>query len=118
MNTDFQFINLSYLELMADGDTDMKLTMLEMLLDEVPAEMEKMEALIQDENWEELKGVSHKMKSTLSFIGNDRLTHANQQVEDIAKSEKGTERLPELIATLLDLYPKAVEELKMAAAAI
>ena len=34
----FRFIDLSYLETMADGDEDMRQTMLEMLLEELPGE--------------------------------------------------------------------------------
>ena len=89
MNTNFQFIDLSYLDLMADGDDDMKQTMIEMLLDEVPTEMEKMTDLHQSEDWKELREVSHKMKSTLSFIGNSAMTEANKTVENIAKSQEG-----------------------------
>lgn len=112
MNTNFQFIDLSYLDLMSDGDDDMKLTMIEMLLEEVPVEMQKMNDLYQAGDWKELREVSHKMKSTLSFIGNSAMTEANKKVEDIAKDVNGLEELPALLGTLLNIYPKALEELK------
>jgi len=112
MSTNFQFINLDYLDLMSDGDEDMKQTMIEMLLEEIPEEMEQMRVLNAEGNWKELREVSHKMKSTLSFVGNKEMTAANQQVEDIAKVGEGTEALPALLATLFDIYPKALEELK------
>jgi len=113
MSTTYQFINLSYLDLMSDGDEEMKATMIEMLLEEVPEEMSKMQDLYEAKDWKELREVSHKMKSTLSFIGNDAMTTANQQVEEIAKDGEGTDALPALLATLLEIYPKALEELKM-----
>jgi len=118
MSTTYQFINLSYLDLMSDGDEEMKATMIEMLLEEVPEEMSKMQDLYEAKDWKELREVSHKMKSTLSFIGNDAMTTANQQVEEIAKDGEGTDALPALLATLLEIYPKALEELKMVGAAI
>jgi len=110
----YQFLNLDYLNMMSDGDADMKATMIEMLVDEIPEEMEKMKQLYAATDWNELREVSHKMKSTLGFVGNDALTEANKEIEDIAKTEgvEGGDKLPELLAVLLDIYPKAVTELK------
>lgn len=105
-------INTDYLDLMSDGDTDMKKMMLEMMLEEIPAEIEKMNALIQEGNWKTLKEVSHKMKSTLSFVGNPEMTESNKIIEEIAKSEGAYDRLPTLIDSLLDLTPKVLKELK------
>ena len=43
-----QLINLDYLDMMSEGDVDMKITMLEMLIDEIPEEIGKMDALLAD----------------------------------------------------------------------
>ena len=117
MGTDFQFINLSYLDLMSDGDEEMKLTMIEMLLSEIPEEMEKLQTSYDEKNWVQLREVSHKMKSTLSFVGNEAMTEANKRIEDIAKSVSGLEELPDLLDKLMDIYPKALNELKLIEAA-
>ncbi|MEM6317878.1 MAG: Hpt domain-containing protein [Bacteroidota bacterium] len=114
----FKYLNLDYLELMADGDDDMKQTMIEMLLEEVPEEMDKMRDAHANQNWSELREVSHKMKSTLAFIGNDVMTEANKTVEEIAKEADGVEALPELLATLFDIYPKSLDELRSVLATI
>lgn len=110
----YQFLNLDYLNMMADGDEDMKATMIEMLVEEIPEEMEKMNQLYAAADWKELREVSHKMKSTLGFVGNEAMTKANSAIEDIAKfgGGDGVERLPESLAILSDVYPKAVQELK------
>lgn len=116
----YQFLNLDYLELMADGDEEMKATMIEMLVEELPEEMEKMKQLHEASDWNELREVSHKMKSTLAFVGNDAMTEANKEVEEIGKSggTENVERLPELLGILSDIYPKALEELKTELAGI
>jgi len=110
----YQFLNLDYLNMMSDGDDDMKATMIEMLVEEIPEEMEKMKQLHAEANWNELREVSHKMKSTLGFVGNDAMTEANKEIEDIAKTGgvEGGAKLPELLAVLLNIYPNAVAELK------
>ena len=108
----YQYINLDYLNLMSDGDEDMKKVMIEMLLEEVPTEVDKMSSLHEANDWTQLREVSHKLKSTLAFIGNADLTNSNQRVEDIAKSEEGIEELPTLLEKIIAIYPNALEELK------
>lgn len=107
-----QYINLEYLELMADGDTDMKVVMLEMLLTELPEELEKMEGELARQEWETLGSTSHKLKSTLSFVGNPTMTKANQEIETICKTTEGIDRIPGMLGTLKELTPKVLEEIK------
>ncbi len=109
----YQFLNLDYLDLMADGDDDMKATMVEMLVEEIPEEMEKMKQAYDAADWRELREVSHKMKSTLAFVGNDAMTEANKEVEEIGKDGGvNAEKVPELLGILFDVYPKALTELR------
>lgn len=109
----YQFLNLDYLDLMADGDDDMKATMVEMLVDEIPEEMDKMKKACNAADWNELKEVSHKMKSTLAFVGNDEMTEANKELEEVGKTGgANAAKAPELIDILFDIYPKALEELR------
>lgn len=111
-NGQLQYIDLSYMDLMTDGEPEMKKMMLELLFDDPIKEIEKMFVLEKEKNWTDLKAVSHKMKSTLAFVGNDTLTKTNKRIELIAKEEAGFEELPELIDTLYDLFKKALIELK------
>ena len=108
----FAYIDLGYMDLMADGDVSMKKVMLEMLIEELPLELEKMNDLSQQGSWEELGSVSHKMKSTLAFVGNDKMTEANKEVERIVKTGGKHSLISDHIATLLQLYPDALSELK------
>ena len=85
--TTMSHTNLEYLKLMSDGDQEMEKVMLEMLLDELPSEFEKMKTLHAAQEWKELSKVSHKMKSTLAFIGNADMTGANLKIEQLTKQE-------------------------------
>lgn len=109
----YQHINLDYLDMMSDGDNDMKKVMIEMLFDELPQEIEKMKSLYQQQSWDELSAVSHKMKSTLSFVGNDAMTNANKVIEIAAKEKTDTDQINGLLATLSEQFPKAISELKV-----
>ena len=108
----YQYINLDYLELMTDGDNDTKRIMLDILFEELPTEIDKMNKTLATKNSSALQQISHKMKSTLAFIGNDILTKANKEIESIAKGKGKFSKLPELLDTMNTYYPKAIEELK------
>jgi len=97
--------------MMADGDNEMKKVMLDMLFEEMPLELEKMKTLCDQGNWNELSSVCHKMKSTLSFVGNDVMTNSNKTLELMSKSETETESFPDLVNTLIEMWPKVKVEL-------
>ncbi len=109
----YKHIDLAYLELMADGDEDMKKTMLEMLLEELPAEVDKMSNLLQAQDWKTLKAVSHKLKSTLAFVGNEILTAANKRVERIVTEESDMGKLPDSLETIHLQTKLAMTELQL-----
>jgi HPt (histidine-containing phosphotransfer) domain-containing protein len=108
----YQNISLDYLDLMTEGDNEMRNTMLAMLLDELPAEIAKMRPLFEAKDWHELREVSHKMKSTLAFIGNDTMTEANKKLELIAKNPEGNEAIKGLILILEEHVPIVMEDLE------
>ncbi len=97
---------------MCDGDEDMEKTMLEMLLAELPEEVALMQSLLLAQDWEELSKGSHKMKSTLAFVGNDAMTAANRDIELFAKSKKQLHRVEGLMSSLQAHLPDVLRELK------
>lgn len=110
----YTYINLDYIDLMTDGDVEMKSTMLEMLLEEIPEELGIMKECLANEQWEPLFQAAHKMKSTLAFIGNNAMTNANKQIEANARQEQNLDSIPQLLQTLESQYHKAAHEIKMA----
>ena len=105
-------IDLSYMDMMADGDNDMKKIMLELLFEEPVQEIESMYPMLKSEDWDSIERVSHKMKSTLAFVGNDTLTETNKKIEHNSKNRVNLEKLPELIKILDVLYKKVLVQLK------
>ena len=112
-NNTYQFINLDYLELMSDGDDSMKKVLLEMLVEELPDEIVKMRKLQQESNWTELTSVSHKMKSTLSYVGNESMTVANKTIELNTKNNTSLEDVPSLMDSLETNLDRVMNELKI-----
>ncbi len=110
--TSYKHINLEYMEMMSEGDASMKMVMIEMLMEELPQEIDKMSALTTEGNWSELMSVSHKMKSTLAFVGNDKMTEANKQIELLSKDAKDTATIPSLMEELQADCPNVLAELQ------
>ena len=110
--TTFNYIQLDYLETMTDGDAEMLQTMLEMLITEIPDEIGKMQDCVAAKDWQELFQVSHKMKTTLSFVGNQDMINTNKTLEHCSRYEISIEEIPAMVQKLADLTPKVIEELR------
>ena len=111
-------IDLTYLEMMADGDDFMKKTMLDMLLEEMPPELEKLRGAYLSQDAEELRQVAHKMKSTLAFVGNIAMTDANATLEVIGKEATGLQRAAPHLETLERMAPGVLDALRAESAEI
>lgn len=108
----YKFINLEYLELMADGDPEMKGVMLDMLLTELPEELSKMRTEFDQQSWELLGSTSHKLKSTLSFVGNPQMNAANKEIESICKEGDNPSQVGDMIKTMESLVDNILAEIK------
>ncbi len=108
----YKYINLEYLELMADGDPEMKTVMLDMLVTELPEELVKMRKEFDEQAWEVLGSTSHKMKSTLSFVGNPKMTEANKEIESICKAMDNPSQIGAMIESMEELVPSILAEIK------
>lgn len=114
----YQYIDLSYLEEMSFGDAELKKTMLGMLFEEVPTELTKMRNLVAAQRWDELASVSHKMKSTVSFVGNDALTEANKEIEHACKTGTNTAQIPGWMVEVERQFERSMPELRSVHAAL
>lgn len=106
--------DLTYLHTMTDGDADTLQLMLGMIIEEIPEETKKMNDFADSEQWHDLFQVSHKMKTTLAFIGNAEMTELNRNIEHCTRHEKDLESVLPMLSRLTELSELAVEELKAA----
>ncbi len=119
MNADIRTqVDLSYLEMMSDGDDFMKKTMLDMLIEELPAEVLKLRQAYLEQNAEDLKQVAHKMKSTLAFVGHAEMTHANAALEDIGRDNADLQRASTHLTVMETYAPRVLAVLRDESAAI
>ena len=89
-----------------------------MLFDEPSTEIAEMRTLAAAADWKALKAVSHKLKSTFSYVGNDDLTATNQRIEKAAIEEKNLDEVPTLIERVATIWDGVLPKLKETAAAL
>ncbi len=80
-------INLEYLDTMSGGDVDMRNTLLDMLIEELPRELSILLEAVQMGDVEAIFQASHSMKSTLTYTGHTESIVLNEQIE--AASRQG-----------------------------
>jgi HPt (histidine-containing phosphotransfer) domain-containing protein len=97
---------------MTGGDEEMKSEMLAMLIAEIPDEMAKLTAATAASDWEEVFQISHKFKTTLSFIGNQDLVNTNKTVEHCSRHRIDVEEIPPMVAQLAEKIPFVMAELR------
>ncbi len=110
----FENINLEYLDSLVSDDSETKKTMLSMLLEEIPDEIDKVNLAFKDNDFVTLKNATHKLKSTLAFVGNDKLAETNKTIEQIAKSQDKIEQLPVLLEQMNAIYPLVLKDVQRA----
>lgn len=113
-NKKYQYIDLTYLELMTEGDTEMQGTILQMLMEELPVELSSLQAGAATADWVNMKNISHKLKSTLAFVGNAEVAGVNEQLEQSLKEGLGKLAVEPLLNVLAERFPLIVFELKEA----
>lgn len=108
----YNYINLEYLDTMTGGDEEMKSEMLSMLIVEIPDELAKLQAATAAADWEEVFQISHKFKTTLSFIGNEDLVNTNKTVEHCSRHRIDVEEIPPMVAQIAEKIPFVMAELQ------
>jgi HPt (histidine-containing phosphotransfer) domain-containing protein len=109
----FKFIDLTYLDSLIGDDAETKQVILSTLLEEVPEEIQKLKDALASSDWNELHEVSHKLKSTLAYIGNDAIFNVNQDIMMAARNMENLEQIPawlDSVATLWDDIQPEVQD--------
>ena len=105
--------NLDYLTELAKGDTAFIKEMIGIFLEENPEEVKTLENAITEEQFENIKSISHHMKSTIPFVGIDFLIGKNlSDIEKLASQKTGIENIKALFINVKTVCEKAFNELK------
>ncbi|MBI3519153.1 MAG: Hpt domain-containing protein [Bacteroidetes bacterium] len=113
MTSSDKVTNLDYLNDLAKGDTGFIQEMIQIFLTENPEEIKNLEQAIEEINYNAIKSISHHMKSTIPFVGLDKLIGKDLlDIEKLAGEQIGIEKIKILFAEVKTTCNRAFEELK------
>ena len=113
MNIPDKITNLDYLTELSKGDKEFIKDMIRIFLEENPREVKDLAAAIDKKDHTAIKNTAHKMKSTIPFVGVDKII--GNEVSEIEKlgSENGDiKEIETLFSRVKEICDKAAEELR------
>jgi len=108
----YKYINLFYVEELADGDAEVLYSLLTMILEELPKETLAIKNGIQNGQFKELRRIIHQFKITLAYLGNEELEKLNLELEQLVKQTCRPDLLKRKFILMERLINLAILELK------
>lgn len=93
-------IDLSYLQEITGGDSEIMAEMVDLFLTETPKHLKNLKVLLANEQWVELGAEAHKLKPTLSYVGLTELNEKAQKIEYNGKKQENLDQVPGLIEAI------------------
>lgn len=91
-------LDLRYFNSITEEDMELKIKMMRIMLDETPDELEKLRKYTDEKNWDLVRAIAHKMKSSMQFLGLKETLDNVKSVELYAKEMKNLELIPEKVS--------------------
>ena len=105
--------DLAYLLEVSKGDKVFIKEMINLFLSENPEEIHSLEKGIKESNFDVIKSVAHKLRSTIPFIGLDKVIHKEiVEVETLAAEKTSISKIEELFQKIKTMCQQAWLELK------
>jgi HPt (histidine-containing phosphotransfer) domain-containing protein len=108
---DYKYINTEYLEMVAGGDEDLLVELINMFRDQVAEFNSEMKILFREKNYYALGSLAHKAKSSVAIMGMDNLANMLKNFELQAKDGRSTEKYASYISRFESDTKSALEEL-------
>ncbi len=105
-------LDLEYFHTITENDTELKVKMMRIMLDETPEEMRQLNRHVTEENWDGVRAVAHKMKSSMQFLGLADLLDQVRSIELSAKEKSNLQTLPEKVNKVVLACESVVEQLR------
>jgi HPt (histidine-containing phosphotransfer) domain-containing protein len=108
-----KIVNLDYLTQLSKGNTKFVKEMVKIFLSENPEEINALENGIQRRDFDAIKATAHKLRSTIPFIGLDKVIEKEvSQMEELAESRSGIEKMETLFSKIKEKCERAWFELQ------
>ncbi len=104
--------DLTYLNEIADGNDEFIVEMLEMFIDKTPEYFSEIKKNLSEDDYEQIKSATHKVKPTFAFMGIDKAKPLIVEIERNAVEIKNRASLEALIVELETMTNEAITELE------
>ena len=105
-------IDLTYLEDITSGESEIMIEMIDLMLDETPKHIENLKKAYAEKDWNALGSEAHKLKPMFLYIGLTKLNEVSQKLESCGKNEENLDEIPELITQLDAGFEEVTGDLK------
>lgn len=104
--------DLTMVQSIAGGDTGFIKRMVQIFLDTMPPSVNQLHHELQQQNWDAISKLAHKMKSTIDSMGIARLKETIRAIEANGKQKNDLDGLPALIKQVDEVLAQCNEQLK------
>lgn len=109
---EFQYIDLTNLEKMNQGNRKKMKALLNSYLEILPRQMEDLQTHLENENWEELSSAAHAIKPSMFYLGMNTVFENLKIINAGAKEDPNKKRLEGFVTESLMYWKKASKEIK------
>ncbi len=104
-------IDLSYLEEIANGNTDFIVEMIDLFLQQAPESLEGISERVSKKEWQTAGNLAHKLKPTFAMIGVMAGSKLSERIEKSSRGGYELDNLPELVEELRGISDLAMSKL-------
>ena len=109
---DPKLYNLEQIEIMAEGNNEFVMTMVNMFIELTPDLVNKIKKGLLDGNYEEIKASAHKLKPSIDMMGIELVKNEIREIEKLALEKADTYTLNNKIVYVENILNKVLEQLK------
>ncbi|MEO9511204.1 MAG: Hpt domain-containing protein [Flavobacteriaceae bacterium] len=104
--------NLDKINEMAEGDQDFVISVISVFLEEVPEDLESLEKAINEEDYENVYKLAHKIKPNVDLLGMEQTRAIALEIETLGKSIANMGIIREKFPILKQDVHQVISELK------
>jgi CheY-like chemotaxis protein len=103
-------IDLGYLKSLSKGDEEFEKNMVRSFSQQIPEELNDLNMAIGQKDYARVKAIAHTMKSTVSFLGLQKLTPLLQQLEQDAENKRDFTEIQNKFGLINTICQAAIRE--------
>ena len=97
---------------MADGDNDFINSVISVFLEEVPQDLSSLESALENEDYQQVYQLAHKIKPNVDLLGMEQTRAAALEMETLGKSEANMAEIKNIFPSLKKDIDQVVAELR------